>query len=150
EARWSEIEALLRYEFKDSDFNDGFTVERPLWHINEGIKGNLGPGIKHVVAIDPENEIVAAAFCLATCRNNGQSSCDLGWFFASSKLSKIQKIKALDKVFHVAYEIAKNTGFEYLVTNMGTAVGAKYAERRWGCVNQPEGEITNRWVKKLT
>jgi hypothetical protein len=149
EARWLEIEALVQYEFQDSNFNDEFTVERPLWHINEGIKGNLGKGIKHVIALNLENEIVAGLFCVPTCKNNDQTSCDLGWFFSSGKLSKIQKIKVLDRVFNLVHETVKNAGFEQIVTNMGTAEGAKYAERRWGYVNQPEGEKTNRWVKKL-
>ena len=47
------------------------------------------------------------------------------------------------------HETVKNAGFEQVVTNMGTKEGSKYVERRFGYVHQPEGEKTNRWVKKL-
>lgn len=150
-ARWSEIEALVRREFQDKNFNDNkFNVERPLWHINEGIKGNLGKEIKHVLVLDlEEKEIVAGAFCIPTYRGKEGSSCDIGWFLSSSKLSKIQKMRVLDKIFDKVHQTIKNAGFEEIITNMGTEEGAKYLARRQGYVHQPEGEKTNRWVKKL-
>lgn len=104
-ARWPEIEAFIRYEFQGSEFNDGFTVEIPLWHISQGIGGSLGQGIKHVLALSDEEKILAAAFCIPAFRAGEQDSCDIGWFLSSSELSKIRKMKALDQVFEKVHEM---------------------------------------------
>lgn len=148
-ARWPQIEAFVRHEFKESAFNDGFTVERPLWHINKGIEGELGPGIKHVLAFSSEEKILAAAFCIPASKVDDRNSCDIGWFLSSSELSKIRKMKALDQVFEQVHQTVKSAGFERIVTNMGTQEGAKYLGRRQGYVHQPTGEKHNRWVKEL-
>lgn len=148
-ARWPEVEAFIRYEFRDSGFNDGFTVDRPLWHIHQGLDGHLGAGIKHVLALSEEEKLLAAAFCIPALQEDNQNSCDIGWFLASSDLSKIKKVKALDQVFDAVHGTVKGAGFERIVTNMGTAEGAKYLGRRQGYVYQPTEEKNNRWVKKL-
>lgn len=147
--RWSEIDTLIRREFQESDFNDGFTVDRPFWHINKGIDGKLGKGIKHVLAIGSDDKIVAAAFCIPSYRSPEQDSCDIGWFLSSSTLSRIQKIKVLDDVFSKVHEVTRHAGFKQIVTNMGTQGGAKYLGKRQKYIHIPEGEKVNRWVKEL-
>jgi len=149
ERRWTEVETLVESVFKDSSFNEKFTVERPLWHIQEGIKGNLGKGIKHVLGLSSEGDILAGAFCIPTYKEDGQTECDIGWFYASGDLSKIQKIRVLDAIFNTVHQAIKSAGFTRIVTNMGTREGAKYLERRQRYTHQPIGEKTNNWVKIL-
>lgn len=148
-ARWPEVEAFIRHEFKDSRFNDGFTVERPLWHITKGIEGGLGDGIKHVMAFSPEEKILAAAFCIPASREDDQESCDIGWFLSSSELSMVKKMKVLDQVFDKVHDTIKDAGFDRIITNMGTEEGAKYLGRRQGYNYQPIDDKKNRWVKEL-
>lgn len=147
--RWIEIETLIRHEFQNSEFNDGFTVERPLWHIQEGIKGNLGQGIKHVLALNENNKILAAAFCIPSLRESNDNSCDIGWFFASSDFSGIEKIRFLDQIFIEVHKTIKAAGFGSIITNMGTQEGAKYLGKRQGYRYEPTSEKLNRWVKEL-
>lgn len=147
--RWIEVKMLVENVFEDSKFNDKFTVERPLWHIQEGIKGNLGKGIKHVLGLSCEGDILAGAFCIPTEKEDRQTECDIGWFYASDNLSKIQKIRVLDAIFSTVHQTVKSAGFTRIVTNMGTQEGAKYLERRQSYTYQPIGEKTNNWVKTL-
>lgn len=147
--RWPDVDSFVKHEFQDSNFNDGFTVDRPFWHIQKGLDGKLGPGIKHVLALDPEETILAAAFCIPTHKGDGENSCDIGWFLSSSELSRVQKVRVLDQVFDKVHEVTKAAGFQEIVTNMGTQEGAKYLGKRQGYIHQPNKEKANRWVKTL-
>jgi len=147
--RWSEIESLITSVFKCSNFNDKFTSERPLWHIQEGLNGSLGTGIKHVIALSSEDIILGAAFCIPTHRNEGETSCDLGWFFVSNTISHVGRIRVTDGIGNKVYEELKKAGFNKIITEMGTEAGAKLMQKRHGYVHEPQGEKTNRWVKIL-
>jgi hypothetical protein len=150
QARWEDIEFALRRTFKDAVFNDdGYTVENPIQFTRAGVDGRLGPGLKHLLALDEMGEVLGGFFCVPTQRTEGRASCDIGWLFVVSELDRATQRRMVDSLVQQALQAVKEAGFERIVTNMGTLAGAKSLGQHYGFVHSPTTEKSNHWIKEL-
>jgi hypothetical protein len=149
ESRWDELRELLTAAFSDTALSDGFTVERPAQHTREEIHKPGGSKLGHVVAVGPDGEVLGAALCLPTDRPEGAVSCDLGWFFTSPHLGGLERARIGNAIAVRAHEELAKSGYEMVVTEMGTEGGADYLSRKHGYVPAPFGSRQNRWIKCL-
>jgi hypothetical protein len=148
--RWVEVEAAIRWAFKDSEFNhELLTVEWPIRQTRDAVEGLLGPGYKHLVAVNGHGNIIGAIFNVPTRRDEDQVSTNFGWFFVSPEIDRTTRRHILDELMANLFAILSEVGFERIVTGMGTRAGAKVASQRYGFTHEPTKEKYNRWVKEL-
>ncbi|WP_438489960.1 GNAT family N-acetyltransferase [Streptomyces sp. S186] len=145
---WDEVERMLRKAFESAQYNDeGYSIENPVHFTRAGVDGELGPGVKHVVAIE-NGALVGGFFCLPTRPNKGEKSCDVGWVFLAPDLPRAYRRGVLDAIMERGFQTVKDGGFERIVSNMGTMAGSR-ALTRYGFVHSPVPGRQNRWVKEL-
>lgn len=61
--RWDEIDAILYRVFADSEFNDNFVRTRPAEHTLKNLREPYQEGIKHIIALDLDDNILGDFFC---------------------------------------------------------------------------------------
>jgi hypothetical protein len=149
ESRWDEISELLRAAFSGSTLSEGFTAERPAQHTWEEIHKPGGSKLGHIVAIGRDGGLLGAAFCVPTDRLENETFCDLGWFFTDRTLPRSKRARIVDDLARRVHEELAKSGYEAVVTEMGTKAGADYMGLRHGYVPAPLGEQKNRWIKCL-
>ncbi|NEU71269.1 hypothetical protein PI95_001395 [Hassallia byssoidea VB512170] len=147
--RWDEIEALIVNAFNESSFNDGYTVESLLREILDADTKQFIEGLKHVIALSEENKILGSCFCVPTSKMDNETGADVGWFFTSSELSQLKKLKVADAIMTKVHEEMRKAGFQQVITDMGTQAGAKFFSKRFGYIHSPIAEQSNRWIKEL-
>lgn len=147
--QWNEIEKIIKNAFIGSKFNDGYNIIRPIQYTWDNIHKPYRKGLKHIVAINEQNEIIAACFLVPTEKYEEETSCDIGWFFTSPSLSLIQRSRVIDAIAKKVHEEVKKAGFLKIVTNMGTKKGAEYMNKKHNYILEPTKEQENRWVKYL-
>lgn len=149
--RWDDIETALRHSFEHSQFNDdGYTADNPVNFTRNGIEGRLGPGIKHLVALDGKGMVLGGLFCVQTERLEGQEAAtDVGWLFALPEIDRDTRRQMVDTFFERLFQTLRDAGFKRIETNLGTLAGSKSLSRRYGFVHAPTSEQTNRWIKEL-
>ncbi|WP_331742820.1 hypothetical protein [Kitasatospora sp. NBC_01300] len=149
-ARWDDIETTLRRTFRDSSFNDsGYTVDNPVDFTRSAVHGGLGPGIKHLVALDDSGHLMGGFFCIPTERGEGQEATDIGWFFSVPELDRDHRRAMVDAFVERMFQTLREAGFKRIETNMGTPAGAKALGQRYGFVHAPTAEHANRWLREL-
>ncbi|MGW2629001.1 hypothetical protein ACWC2K_06715 [Streptomyces chattanoogensis] len=148
--RWDDIESALRRAFEDSQFNDeGYTADNPVEFTRSAVEGRMGPGIKHLVAVDESGKVIGGFFCIHTVRKEGQEATDAGWIFAVPELDRESRREMVDTFFERAFQTLRAAGFKRIESNMGTSAGAKSLSRRYGFVHAPTAERANRWIREL-
>lgn len=149
-ARWSEIERLLDSAFADSTFSPGFARGRPAEHTWQEMHKPGADELGHVVAVDAEaGRVVGAIFCLRLQRPAGETTCDIGWFFTDAERSGLERLETTGALVECAYEALRGSGYDAVVTEMGTEGGAHVLSRRHGFAPAPTAERSNRWIKSL-
>jgi hypothetical protein len=148
--RWDEIALLIRRSFEGATFNDGFTIERPLWHTRSIAGDTARANIRHVVAFHSHGALCAAFFCIPVFRPQiDVEESDIGWFFTDPELSPILRIRVMDQIVELLIQLMRKAGYKRIVTNMGTAEGARLLARRYGFIHSPTSIWENRWIKEL-
>ena len=148
--RWSEIELLIINAFSHSKFNGEYLLEElPIQWTWEAVNKPVRKGLKHVVAVNIEEKILGAFFCIPTYRYEHEISCDLGWLFTSYDLSYRERIRICDAIVERTHEELRNAGFKKVITDIGTEAGVKYLSKRHGYIHRPLEENANRWEKDL-
>ena len=61
--RWDEIDAILYRVFADSEFNDNFVRTRRAEHTLKNLREPYQEGIKHIIALDLDDNILGDFFC---------------------------------------------------------------------------------------
>lgn len=146
--RWLEIEAILYRVFANSKFNDNFVRTRPAEHTFKNITEPYQEGIKHIIALDLDDNILGEFFVIPAYKLEGKEDCDLGWMFTIELYPKFRQevmVAIVDKV----HKITKIAGFKRIITEMGTEEGAKFLAKKYGYIHTPTAEKFNRWTKEL-
>lgn len=150
--RWDDIEAAMRHAFDGSAFNDGFAVWRPLTHTREGAEGPGREKYRHALALNADDAIIGGFFRVPVQREPEETDADLGWFFASVPDSDAgySRRDVADEIVITANALSKRAGFSRIVTNMGTAAGARFLRDRHSYIHEPlTHDKQNRWEKYL-
>lgn len=147
--RWDEVCEVLRTAFSDSQFSEGFYPDRPAEHTWEEMHKEGGAELQHVVALSHGGTLIGAAFCFPTKRPPSAKSCDLGWFFVAPELQGMRRVRVADGVVSKVHEELTQSGYEMVVTEMGTDSGAEFCSMRHGYVPAPTEERKNRWIANL-
>ncbi len=147
-SRWEEIDSILYRVFGNSSFNGKFTRTRPAEHTWKMLHEPDREGVKHVIAIDANNEILGAFFAIPAERSPGKEDCDLGWMFTIELYPRFRH-EVMNAIIDKVHEVTKAAGFKRIITEMGTEAGAKFLSKKHGYVHTPLGEVTNRWTKEL-
>lgn len=147
-SRWPEVDRILYEVFEQSSFNDNFKRTRPAAHTWQMIHQPYQYGLKHIVALDLDDEILGAFFVIPTYQPPGKEDCDLGWMFTVELYPRFRH-EVLNAIIDKVHEVTKAAGFKRIVTEMGTEAGAKFLAKKHGYVHTPMGEKVNRWTKVL-
>lgn len=150
-ARWDDIESALRHTFQDSQFNDdGYTVDNPVTFTRSAVDGELGPNVKHLVALDDSGRVTGGLFCVPTERQDGcRVATDVGWLFVVPEVDRATRRTTVDTLFERMFQVLRDAGFKRIESNMGTSAGAKSLSRRYGFIHSPTTERSNRWLREL-
>ncbi len=152
--RWDEIKEILESVFRDYAFNgdsqDGekYSRNRPINHTWKKINEPDQEGLKHIIALDLDNNILGAFFVVPDSNPEGIEDCDPGWFFSVELYPRFRH-EIINALFNKAHEIIKNAGFKRIVANMGTEAGAKFLSKKHGYIHTPNPERYNTWTKEL-
>ncbi len=133
--RWDEIKEILESVFRDSQFNgdsqygDKYSSNRPINHTWKNITEPYQEGLKHIIALDLDNNILGA-FLVIPCSNpEGKESCDIGWFFTIELYPRFRH-EVMNAIIDKVHEVVKQAGFKRIITNMGTEAGAKFLSKK--------------------
>lgn len=146
--RWDEIDAILYRVFADSEFNDNFVRTRPAEHTLKNLREPEQEGIKHIISLDLDNNILGAFFVIPTYKPEGKEDCDLGWMF-TIELHPRFRHEVLNSIVDKVHQVTKNAGFARIITEMGTETGAKFLSKKHGYIHTPTPKKLNRWTKEL-
>lgn len=146
--RWQEIEDILYRVFAESAFNDNFTRTRPAEHTRKMMTGPDREKIKHVMALDLDNEILGAFFAIPVHQSPGKEDCDLGWMFTIELPPRFRQ-EVMCAIIDKVHEVTKVAGFKRIITEMGTEAGAKFLSKKYGYIHTPLQDKPNRWTKEL-
>ena len=146
---WSHIEKVLNESFENVEFFPDSSPKRPFEYTLRGMDGEVRDNMGHVVALTPDNKILAAFFCIPIDRAIDEEECDIGWFFGIPQLSSRLRIQCVNEVTTYMHSHLKKLGFKRIVTNMGTHGGSKYLKKKHGYIHTPLDNKLNNWVKVL-
>jgi hypothetical protein len=145
--RWQEIEEILYRVFAESKFNGSFARTRPAEHTYKILTEPYQEGIKHVMALDSNNNILGAFFAIPAYRPPGKENCDLGWMF-TIELHKRFRHEVMKAIINKVHEVTKAAGFKRIITEMGTEAGANFLSKKYNYVHTPTENQYNRWTKE--
>jgi len=148
-SRWDEISKLLGDAFSDSKFSEGFAPERPAQHTWDEIHKPDGSELQHVVAMDTDGNVLGAIFCLRTRRTDDETTADAGWFFTAPTVSGLKRTRISNAMVERVHKELASSGYDAVVTEMGTEDGASYLSHGHGYVPAPLPEKKNRWIRGL-
>ena len=146
--RWEEIEAILYRVFGDSNFNDNFVRTRPAEHTYKNLIKPYQQGLKHIIALDSDSNILGAFFVIPAYKPEGKEDCDLGWMFTIELLPRFRH-EVMNAIIDKVHEVTRNAGFARIITEMGTEAGAKFLAKKHGYIHTPTPDKLNRWTKEL-
>ncbi len=146
--RWEEIEKILYRVFGDSNFNDNFVRTRPAEHTYKNLTKPDQQGLKHIIALDLDNNILGAFFVIPSYKPEGKEDCDLGWMFTIELLPRFRH-EVMNAIIEKVHEVTRNAGFARIITEMGTEAGAKFLCKKHGYIHTPTSDKQNRWTKEL-
>ncbi|NER38924.1 MAG: hypothetical protein F6J93_34045 [Oscillatoria sp. SIO1A7] len=146
--RWQEIESTLSRVFSDSNFNDNFVTTRPAEHTWQNINDANKKGLKHIIALDLDNNILGAFLVIPSYKPEGKEDCDLGWMFTIELYPRFRH-EVMSAIVDKVHEVTRNAGFKRIITEMGTEAGAKFLCKKHGYVHTPNADKLNRWTKEL-
>ena len=146
--RWEEIEAILYRVFADSNFNDNFKRTRPAEHTYKNLINPYQKGLRHIIALDLDDNILGAFFVIPAYKPEGKEDCDLGWMFTIELLPRFRH-KVMNAIIDKVHEVTRNAGFARIITEMGTEAGAKFLAKKHGYIHTPIPNKLNRWTKEL-
>jgi len=146
--RWEEIEKILYRVFGDSNFNDNFVRTRPAEHTYKNLTKSDQQGLKHIIALDLDDNILGAFFTIPSYKPKGKEDCDLGWMFTIELLPKF-RYEVMNTIIDKVHEVTRNAGFARIITEMGTEAGAKFLAKKHGYIHTPTPYKQNRWTKEL-
>jgi len=147
-SRWREIEEILYRVFAESTFNGSFGRTRPAEHTYKMVTEPYQEGIKHVMALDSNNDILGAFFAIPAYQPPGKEDCDLGWMF-TIELHRRFRHEVMDAIVNKVHEVTKSAGFKRIITEMGTEAGAKFLSKKYNYIHTPTENQHNRWTKEL-
>ena len=145
---WENIEEILYRVFSESKFNDNFIRTRPAEHTWQKIHEPGREYIKHAIALDLDNNILGAFLVIPSYNPDGKEDCDLGWMFTIELYPKFRQ-EVMSAIVEGVHEVTRNAGFKRIITEMGTAAGAKFLCKKHGYVHTPTEDKLNRWTKEL-
>ena len=146
--RWQEIKDILYRVFSEATFNENFTRTRPAEHTWKMITEPYQEGIKHVIALDLDNDILGAFFVIPAYQPPGKDDCDLGWMFTIELYPRFRQ-EVVAAIVDKVHEVTKAAGFKRIITEMGTEAGAKFLSKKYGYIHTPTENKHNRWIKEL-
>ncbi|NEO53040.1 MAG: hypothetical protein F6K54_08060 [Okeania sp. SIO3B5] len=136
--RWDEIKKILESVFRDSQFNgdsqygDKYSRNRPVNHTWKNITEPEQEGLKHIIALDLDNNILGAFF-VVPCSNpggviyypkaerkteNGQEYLDINISFEKNgEIVDRQNLKLFLMDYDSSQEMFAEAGFEFLNTS---------------------------------
>ena len=147
-SRWQEIEEILYRVFGESNFNNNWSTTRPAEHTWKMITEPYQEGLKHVIALDSNNEILGAFFVIPAYQPPGKEDCDLGWMF-TIELPLRFRHEVMNAIINKVHEVTKSAGFKRIITKMGTEAGAKFLCKKHNYVHTHTENQQNRWTKEL-
>jgi hypothetical protein len=147
--RWDEICDVMRTAFSDSQFSEGFYPDRPAKHTWNEMEKKGGGDLEHVIALNDEGRLIGACLCVQTKRPPGATSCDVGWFFVDTSLPSLRRVRVADAVISRTHKELTKSGYETIITEMGTDSGAEYLSMKHGYVPAPTEAMKNRWMASL-
>ena len=106
-------------------------------------------GIKHVIALDLDNNILGAFFVIPSYQPLGREECDIGWMF-TIELHRRFRHEVMDAIVNKVHEVIKSAGFKRIVTEMGTEAGARFLSKKHNYIHTPTKTKYNRWTKELS
>jgi hypothetical protein len=148
-AHLEEIEQLIRRALERAEFNEGFTVDRPIWHTT-----NFGARLddltmRHVIAISADR-LRAAFLCVPSApRRPNQEETDVGWFVVEPDLPLEVRNALLQDVVAGGLGVLREAGFKRVLTNIGTVEGAVFLEKFHDFIHAPNELQEDRWVREL-
>ncbi|MFE7528362.1 hypothetical protein ACFU7Y_21965 [Kitasatospora sp. NPDC057542] len=149
-SRWDDVEDALRRAFAGSHFNDeGYTVDNPINYTRSVVEGRLGPGFKHLLALDDAGSVIGGFFCIQTELKGSTTAHDIGWIFAVPEIDRPMRREMIDTFMQRAFATLREAGFRRIESNMGTRAGGASLSRHYGFVHSPVPGNDNRWVKEL-
>ena len=101
------------------------------------------------MAVGRDGDLLGAVFCLPTDRPRNATSSDLAWFVTARNLPDSERASIADALVRRVDEEVANSGYERVVTAMGTEADEEYLSRRHGFMPAPLGGRRNRWIKSL-
>lgn len=147
--RWAEMSALMNRVFAESEFSHGFYAERPAEFTLGEISGLRANQLEHVVALSADNQFLGGILCLRTVPPIDDIFSDVGWFFVDTSLPPLARMRVGDSLFSHAFAAMANSGYEYIVTEMGTQKGEDFLSKRHSMIPAPSGGKSNRWLLSL-
>jgi hypothetical protein len=149
EDRWDEISGLLDTAFGFLTLPEGPTAERPDPRTWEKMRRPGVRDLRHVVAVGGDGDLLGAVFCVPTARPRNATHCELEWFFTHRGLPESERARIADAMVRTVDEELENSGYETVVTGIGTEADEQYLSRRHGYMPAPLAERKNRWIKSL-
>ena len=150
EKRWNELAGLLEAAFSSAEFLEpGSTADRPARDTYTRVHGPGAVELGHVVAFDGDGGIVGAQLCLPLDGRKDERRCEVGWFFTVNTLSDVQQEEIGDAVMHRTHDELVRSGYESVVTGMGTEAIAAFMSWRHRYLPAPLNKQRDRWIKSL-
>lgn len=146
--RWQEIQDIIYRVFAKSAFNENFTRTRPAEHTWKMITEPYQEGLKHVMALDLDDDILGAFFAIPAYQPPGKEDCDLGWMFTIELYPRFRQ-EVIVAIVDQVHKVTQAAGFKRIITEMGTEAGAKFLAKKYGYIHTPTEDQSNRWTKEL-
>ncbi len=147
--RWEEIDYIIYDAFEGAEFNDGYTVARPINYTWTNIVAPYQKGLKHVIALDENDNILGAFFMIPSYKPAGREDCDIGWMFTIKLYPRVFRHSVIHDIVDKVHEVVRNAGYARIITNMGTKAGGRYLCTKHGYIHTPIPEKNNRYTKEL-
>jgi hypothetical protein len=142
-------EAFQGATFIDPDYTPTTPVEKT-YEVVEDLEDKWH--MAHVLGRDAlSDRLIGGMFCVPTRPSSStEKETGIGWIFMSREVrNRVVRHKLIHAMADMAINILIDAGYDRLVTQMGTEVGAATLQEPLGVTHEPLPSSENRWVRSL-